>query len=200
MTRRFALTSPPDIVRAHFGYEETPDYPPRREIKPGEPIAIVVPREFTRGETRHFRLMRWGFLPGFADPAEFPLIANARAETVMEKPSFAAAFRRRRALIPADAFPLPRGRGMAAAADGAPLAFAALHETFLDPNGSEIDTACVLTVAANVALAPFGERMPALIARADFARWLDHETTSLAAAAALLAPAPEAALRLVMVR
>ena len=205
MCRRFALTSPPEVVRAHFGYEETPDFPPRRDIRPTEPIAIVVARAFTQGRERSFGLVRWGFLPGFAGPAEFPLIANARAENVLDKPSFAAAFRRRRCLAPADGFYPPRGRKgeamgealIARSRDGAPLALAALHETYLDPNGSEIDTACILTTEANALLAPFGERMPALVPREAFGLWLDHETTSLAQAVALLRPAAEAALRLV---
>ena len=50
-------------------------------------------------------LARWGFLPGFVkDPRDFPLIINARAETVIEKASFRNAMKRRRCLVPADAY------------------------------------------------------------------------------------------------
>ena len=161
---------------------------------------MVVARAFTGARERSFQLVRWGFLPGFADASDFPLVANARAESVMEKASFAAAFRRRRCLVPADAFYTPRVRQgpalWAEAADGAPLAFAALHETYLDPNGSEIDTACILTVEANALLAPFGARMPAILPPAAFSAWLDHEATPPAQAATLLRPAREDALRL----
>jgi putative SOS response-associated peptidase YedK len=199
MCGRFSLTSPPAIVRARFGYDEAPDFPPRSEILPTQPIAVVAARPFTGGRERNFRLVRWGFLPGFAkDPANFPLIVNARAESVMEKPSFAAAFKRRRCLAPADGFYTGRaGKApLIKAADGSPFGLAALYETYLDANGSEIDTACILTTPANALMSAFGDRMPALIAPAAYSAWLDNEATSLGAALALLAPAPEALLRL----
>lgn len=199
MCGRYALTSPPALLRASFGYDEAPEFPPRAEILPTEPIAVVTARAFTGGQGRNFRLVRWGFLPGFVkDVASFPLIVNARAESVMEKASFAAAFKRRRCLAPADGF-YPGRSGKAAlfqAADGAPIGLAALHETYLDASGGEIDTACILTTPANALLSAFGDRMPAIVGPADFTAWLDHETTPLGAALALLRPAPEALLRL----
>ena len=199
MCGRYALTSPPALVRARFGYDETPDFPPRADILPTEPVAVVTARPFAGGRERDFRLVRWGFLPGFVkDVASFPLIVNARAESVLEKASFAPAFKRRRCLAPADAFYTGRSSKAARlqAADGAPFGLAALYETYLDANGGEIDTACILTTAANALLAPFGDRMPAIIAAADFAAWLANEETPLGAALAMLRPAPEALLRL----
>ena len=195
----YALTSPPDVVRAHFGYRDQPEFPPRARIAPTEPIAIVVARPFTGGGDRRFLLARWGFLPGFVkDPESFPLIVNARAESVVDKPSFAAAFKRRRCLAPADGFYVGAGerRHLAAAADRAPLGLAALYETYLDRNGGEIDTACLLTTGANATLAPLAERMPVIVPRSAFSAWLDCETTPLGEASALLRPAPEALLRL----
>jgi putative SOS response-associated peptidase YedK len=198
MCGRYALTSSPARLRAHFGYEETPDFPPRHDILPTEPIAVVTVRPFTGGQGRNFRLVRWGFLPGFVkDVATFPLLVNARAETVLEKTSFAPAFKRRRCLAPADGFYAGRSAKspLFEAADGAPIGLAALHETYLDANGGEIDTACILTTPANAPLSAFGERMPAIIRPADFTAWLDHEATTPAAALALLRPAPEGLLR-----
>ena len=197
MCGRYALTSSPALLRARFGYDETPDFPPRNNILPTEPIAIVASRPFTSGRERHFRLVRWGFLPGFVkDVASFPLIVNARAEGVLEKASFAPAFKRRRCLVPADAFYTGRSGKSARveAADGAPFGLAALYETYFDANGGEIDTACILTTSANALLSPFGDRMPVVIA--DVSAWLDNEETPLGAAQAMLRPAPEGLLRL----
>ncbi|MDE3177809.1 MAG: SOS response-associated peptidase [Pseudomonadota bacterium] len=199
MVARFALTSPPALVRAYFGYPETPDFPPRAAILPTEPIAVVVAGAFSHGAARHFVLMRWGFLPGFVkDPATFPLLINARAESVLEKPSFRAAFKRRRCLIPADGFYVgarAKPALVVRAAEGGPLALAGLHETYLDASGGEIDTACILTTGAGAALRDVSERAPVVVPRAEIGVWLDHEAASLDAALALLRPAPAGLLR-----
>lgn len=197
-------------MRRHFGYGEQPNFPPRYNVAPTQPVPIVVSgREGPRD--RHFMLARWGFLPGFAkDPKEFPLIVNARAETLTEKPSYRAAVRRRRCLFVADGwYEWRRERGYAGkmvkrpflfrAVDGAPLALAGLWETWMDASGSEIDTACIVTTLANGALAAVHERAPALIAPEDFDIWLDHAGEDPARALKLLRPAPDDAIGFVEV-
>lgn len=187
MCGRFALQASPDQVKALFAYEETPNFPPRLNIAPTEPIALVV----NEGGARHFRLMRWGFLPAWVkDPKDFPLIINARAETLTEKPAFRTAIKHRRALVPADAFYEWKREGQTktpyriARADGDLFAMAALWETYADQNGSEIDTATLITCPPNAVIRALHDRMPAMIAPDQFDLWLDH------------AVAPDAALRL----
>lgn len=196
MCGRFALTHSPAEVRAHFGYTETPDFPPRYNIAPTQPIALVASRPFTRGAERGFLLARWGLLPAFVKEP-YPLLVNARAEGLMERPSFAPAFRRRRCLVPASGFYLFANRKpyFVAAVDGAPLAFAGLYETFLHASGSEMDTVCIVTTEANALLSPLNDRMPVLLPPERFAGWLDHEGTKLEAAQAMLRPAPKGLLQ-----
>ncbi len=181
MCGRFAITSPPEAVRAYFRYAEQPNFPPRYNIAPTQPIPIV-----TMGrDARHFRLARWGFLPGFVkDPKDFPLIINARAETLGQKPSFRAALRRRRCLVPADAWYEWRAEGKGRKTPfllrrrGAGLmGFAGLWETYADPLGGEIDTACIVTTSANGATVAIHDRMPALIEPEDYDAWLDPDET-----------------------
>src|SRR5437016_5141367 len=101
MCGRFLITSPPDALKALFGYSETPNYPARFNVAPTQPVPVIS----QKGERRHFRLMRWGFTPAWSkDPAKFSLVINARAETIREKPAFRNAIRRRRCLIPADGY------------------------------------------------------------------------------------------------
>jgi putative SOS response-associated peptidase YedK len=70
MCSRYNLTSPPEAVRAYFGYADTPNFPARYNIAPTQPIAVVA-RD--REGTRRFRLMRWGLLPSFVkDLKQFP--------------------------------------------------------------------------------------------------------------------------------
>jgi putative SOS response-associated peptidase YedK len=78
MCGRYAITLPPEAVRAFFAFAESPSFPPRYNIAPTQPIPVVVAAPQSRGGARHFQLMRWGFLPGFVkDPKTFPLLINA---------------------------------------------------------------------------------------------------------------------------
>ncbi len=70
-------------------------------------------------------------------------------------------------------------------------------ETWSDPSGGEIDTACIVTTAANRLMARIHDRMPAILAPDAFALWLDNDGVDAPTATALLRPAPEAALELV---
>lgn len=198
MCGRFSLTASPELVRKAFGYNESPDFPQRYNIAPTQPVALVM----KNGQARHFALARWGFLPGWVkDPADFPLIFNARSETALEKASYRNAMRRRRCLIPADAWYEWRrdgagGKGrktpfMIRRRDQAVIGLAGLWETYSGPDGSEIDTVCILTTSANGMLSAIHERMPAVIAREDYSRWLDTDFVTAEEAAKLLRPAPD---------
>lgn len=201
MCGRFAIVSPPDALRRLYGYVEQPNFPPRFNIAPTQPVPVVT----LANGARHFTLMRWGLMPGWVkDPKGFPLVINIRTETVREKPSFRSAFLRRRVLMPADGFYEWRrtdGRiepFLIRATDGGPFAFAALHETWASPDGSELDTAAMLTTAATGALAAIHHRSPVILPPAAWEEWLAPETTPTRAEALLVAPPPEA-LRLVRI-
>ena len=101
MCGRFVITSPPAALRQIFGYIEQPNFPPRYNIAPTQPVPVVI----LENGGRHFRLMRWGLIPSWVkDPRKFTLLINARSETVLEKPAFKNAIKRRRCLIPADGY------------------------------------------------------------------------------------------------
>ena len=77
------------------------------------------------------------------------------------------------------------------------MALAGLYETWMDPNGGEIDTACIITTAANRLMSQVHDRMPAIVPHEAFSRWLDADGVDAPTAAALLKPAPENALELI---
>src|SRR4029450_237753 len=84
MCGRYAVTSAPEAIRTLFGYAEQPDFPPRYNVAPTQPIAIV---RMVDGR-RQFALVRWGLLPSWVqDPKNFSLLINARGESVMDKPA-----------------------------------------------------------------------------------------------------------------
>jgi len=204
MCGRYVIFSTPEAIRALFRYGEQPNFPPRYNIAPTQPIPIV---RLVDGK-RSFALMRWGLLPSWVEePKTFPLLINARGESVLDKPAFRNAMRRRRCLIPTDGFyewqagaaggpkqphfvRAKRGEGGAAL----PLAFAGLWETWTGRNGEELDTAAIVTTDANRILSAIHPRMPAFIAPADFDRWLDCDAVPAEEAAALIKPADDALL------
>jgi putative SOS response-associated peptidase YedK len=198
MCGRYTLISAPEAIRILFGYGEQPNFPARYNIAPTQPIAIV---RLVDGK-RQFALMRWGLLPSWVkDPRAFSLIINARGEGVADKPAFRAAIRRRRCLIPADGFyewkaGAPRKQPyFIRAKSGAPLAFAGLWETWIGPNGEELDTVTIVTTNANGALSSLHDRMPVIVPPEAFGRWLGEGgvegAADLGAAMALIRPAPD---------
>lgn len=202
MCGRYSLTSPPEAVRDFFHYVERPNFPPRFNIAPTQPVGVIHAETDPEGTCRrHFRLMRWGFLPGFVkDPKTYPLVFNIRGETLREKPSFRAAMRRRRCVFPADAFyewqRLGPRKGesrpyLLKRRDGAPLALAGLWESWMGPDGEEVDTAAIITTAANAMTAPLHPRLPAILDPSDLALWLEGDEASLDEAFALLRPAAD---------
>jgi putative SOS response-associated peptidase YedK len=196
MCARYVITSPADAVRALFGYDERPNFPPRYNVAPTQPIPIIR----LVNNARSYALVRWGFLPAWVkDPKTFSLLVNARGESVLDKPSFRNAMRRRRCLIPADGFyewgaGAPRRPYFVRPKSGGPITFAGLWETWTGPNGEEVDTAAIVTTRANRALAAIHDRMPVIVTPEAFDLWLDCAKVDATTAAALITPAAEGLL------
>ncbi|MCO5730808.1 SOS response-associated peptidase [Rhizobium sp. SSA_523] len=214
MCGRFALTATPEEVVEFFSTVSIDDFPQRYNIAPTQPILLVAagdrPAPGSNQPARSSLLARWGLLPGWVkDPKEFPLLFNARAETAIEKASFRAAMRHRRVLVPASGYyewhrPEKGGEQKPQAywirpKRGRLIALAGLLETFASADGSELDTAAILTTSANAGLAPVHERMPVVIDPQDFDRWLDCKTQEPRDVADLMRPAPDDLLEAVPV-
>jgi putative SOS response-associated peptidase YedK len=170
----------------------------RYNIAPTETILAIV--RGSDGDPQA-RAMRWGLIPHWAkDKKVGSRMINARSEGVDR----AAAYRpllgnaERRALIVADGFyewlrsedaKQPRVPFRFALADGAPFAFAGLW-TPARIDGERIESATILTTAANALVASVHDRMPVILAgpEAELA-WLSPELDA-AAAKALLVPYP----------
>lgn len=194
MCGRYNITSAPEAIRALFRYKERPNFPPRYNVAPTQPVPVV---RIDEGE-RQFSLMRWGLIPSWVkDPKDFALLINARGETLDEKPAFRNAIKRRRCLFPADGFyewKVEGGRKRAFHArsrSGGPMAFGGLWETWTGPNGEEMDTAAIVTTQANREMGEVHHRAPVIVPPEQFDLWLGRDAE---AASALIRPAPDGSM------
>lgn len=191
MCGRYYLKSPPAEVAAYFNVDVRDNFPPRYNIAPTQPIAVIHQNERRR---RAYGLMRWGFIPEWRKEPETRPLINARSETAAEKPSFRSAFKRRRCLIPADGFYEWKTEGREKQpycirrADEALFAFAGLWETATDPDGGEMDTVAILTTAASADMKPLHHREPVVIPPEDYTRWLETDERDLRNLDDLLTP------------
>ena len=167
--------------------------PPRYNVAPTQDVLVV---RAPAGGGRELVLVRWGLVPSWAKDIEVGArMINARAETVAEKPSFRAAFRSRRCLIPADGFyewqKRPRGPKQPfriTLEGGAPFALAGLWERWdKAPDGRPLESCAIVTIEANAYLRPIHVRMPVILDAGDYDAWLEP-TTPPEAVGGLLRP------------
>jgi putative SOS response-associated peptidase YedK len=177
MCGRFTLRASAQVVAEQFDVFASGQWEPRYNIAPSQPVAVV---RAAAAASRELTWRRWGLVPAWSkDPAIGNRLINARAETAAEKPAFRTAFRRRRCLIVADGFYEWQRAGKRKQPyfirfqDDRPFAFAGLWESWEGADYSAVESCAILTTAANELMRPIHDRMPVLLAPADYARWLD---------------------------
>jgi len=173
MCGRYALHANPEVVALQFGLDAVPDFKARYNIRPGTEILAVDHR-------RKARLVPWG-----------GRFANARAETVSERPAFRAAFRQFRCLVPASGFYEWQNIGRTKQpwyirpANDKLFALAGLVLLW---QGQRSVT--LITTEPNELMRGIHDRMPVLVAPEDYQAWLDSPNP-----VELLHPYPAAAMR-----
>lgn len=196
MCGRFTLRTPTPVLIERFQLDSAPPLSPRFNIAPTQPIAVV--RMDPEKRTRTAAILRWGLVPPWSkDPSRGPLLINARAETVAEKPAFRKAFQSRRCLIPADGFYEWKKTGTGKQPyhlrlqDEDVFAFAGLWESWRDrndPSAEPLHSCTILTTEANELVRSIHNRMPVILKPEDYDRWLDVETHDADALGSLLVP------------
>ena len=186
MCGRFARRSTQQVLADWFGVEleDMPWFAPSYNVAPQSVQPVV--RLCRDSGDREFALMRWGLVPFWAKEAKFGYSTiNARAEEVAAKPAFREAFKKRRCLVPADAFyewQKPRTEEKAKKAkhpfaialkSGEPYALAGLWERWQPKEGAELQTFTILTTDPNQLMEPIHNRMPVILEPGDYDRWLD---------------------------
>ncbi len=193
MCGRFTLTVSGRVLAELFDVEAVPELDARYNIAPSQPVLAA---RIGASSRREVISLRWGLIPSWADdPSIGNRMINARAEGVASKPSFRSAVRRRRCLIAADGFfewrKVAGGKQpyLIRFADGRPFAFAGLWERWA--KGPEpVDSCTIITTRPNQLVGELHDRMPVILARADFAEWLAPEPLASGRLDELLVPCP----------
>lgn len=196
MCGRYSLFSPMDAIGELFDIVDMPADPlgllaPRYNIAPTQQVAII--RAADAG--RRLDLVRWGLVPAWRQtPSDGPPCINARSESVASKPSFSAAFNRRRCLVPANGFYEWRTEGKQKQPfffhvdQMMPLCFAGLWEEWSGGENENLDhltSTAIITTNANPIVQPVHPRMPVILAPTSFDAWLDPNNDTRTALALL---------------
>lgn len=186
MCGRFALDLPPKKIAEVFDLSGEFDFSASWNIAPSIRICTVTVDSEGR---RHLHKMKWGLIPSWAkDAAIGNKLANARGETVAEKPSFRSAFKYHRCIIPASGFyEWKSEKGIkqpwyVSLRTGEPMAFAGLWETWQSKEGENVKSCCIITTDANALMQPIHDRMPVILDREQWDTWLSpqvHEADML---------------------
>ena len=183
----------------HLGDAPAANLRPRYNLAPSQNAAAVR----NDGGGRRLSMLRWGLIPAWAkDPGIGNKLINARSETAAMKPSFRAAFSKRRCLVPADGFYEWRREGsvrqpwLIAPRDGGLMAFAGLWERWWVPEGAmlrgslserrpgdAVETFTILTTEANATMRALHHRMPVILSPEEFEPWLTGENVRLGSVA-----------------
>lgn len=197
MCGRFTLTKKPqEIIEALSLEDINIDFHPRFNIAPTQNVLIV-----TDDGRRRLTQMRWGMIPSWAKDASIGnRMINARAETLVEKPAFREALRKRRCLVLADGFYEWKKTG----AVKQPLhivlkareafGFAGLWDTWQPPQGEPVRSCTIITTEANDLMRPFHDRMPVILSREAATQWLNPAARDTNELLALLKPFPADAM------
>ncbi|MDR3771899.1 MAG: SOS response-associated peptidase [Terracidiphilus sp.] len=181
MCGRFARKSTQEVLADWFGVEleDMPWFAPSYNAAP-QSVQPVVRLNRDTGN-REFAQLRWGLVPFWAKEAKFGYSTiNARAEEAATKPAYREALKKRRCLVPADAFyewqridQKTKHPFAFALRSGEPCAFAGLWERWQPKEGDPLETFTILTTDPNELMETVHNRMPVILQPRDYSRWLD---------------------------
>lgn len=195
MCGRFTLRTPKERIKREFQLQEEPFVEARYNIAPSQSILAV--RQNIDG--REAAELKWGLIPSWAKDASIgSRLINARSETVLEKPSFREAFKKRRCIIPADGFYEFRARAGGKKQpyyfrlrDERLFGFAGLWDRWKGQDGDVIESCTILTTEANQVLAPVHDRMPVILHPDTYEVWLNEDGRNAESLKELLRPFPD---------
>lgn len=182
MCGRFSFSPLAKIIEDRFDVKVDSNYKPRYNIAPSQQVAVIS--NANPGQLSYYR---WGLIPFWAKDKKIGNnMINAKAETVIEKPSFKNSFKRKRCLIPVDGFyewkkiddklKVPYRIMMQ---DESLFSLAGLWDTWKDENGELLHSFTILTTTPNELMAEIHSRMPVILQRKHEKLWLEENDTEM---------------------
>jgi putative SOS response-associated peptidase YedK len=175
MCSRFYLIASPAELKRKFGLDDRPEPVRRYNIAPTQLVPIVV----AAGKARRLKMARWGLVPPWSRNLSLARrMINAPVEEIEEKPAFRAPLNSQRCLVPASGYYEWRIRDASrppyriALRAGTLFAFAGLWERWSHEVGEPVETFTIITTRSNKLLSEVHNRMAAIIAPAEYQRWL----------------------------
>jgi putative SOS response-associated peptidase YedK len=182
MCERFYLTATAAEMKKMFRVDHLPELVPRYNIAPTQRSPIVI----AAGAERSIHMARWGLVPSWSRDLSLGAgMSIAPAETFAEKPAYRTAFEEQRCLVPANGFFEWQTKGgnkqpyKIALRSGALFAFAGLWAKWTPETGEPVESFAIITTQANKLVREVNERMPVVIASADYRRWLNAPANSV---------------------
>ncbi|WP_339243261.1 SOS response-associated peptidase [Paenibacillus sp. FSL F4-0243] len=187
MCGRYTITvTMEELMVRYFANDSTIiHYAPKYNAAPMQQIPAVI----NTGSSNKLGELRWGLVPTWAkDDKIGNKMINARAESLLEKPSFKRLVSSRRCIIPSDGFYEWKVQGSSKQPmrimmrDGGIFSMAGLYDIWMDPEGNKLSTCTIITTTPNELMAEIHNRMPVILKPEDETEWLDRgnqDNTSL---------------------
>jgi putative SOS response-associated peptidase YedK len=195
MCGRFTLTATVDQLIDRFDIEfflQEEEYLPSYNVAPSQSVLAVI----NNGTQNKMGFLRWGLIPPWAKDMSIGYkMINARAETLIDKPSFRNAYKKKRCLIVADSFyewkridsktKIPMRIKLKS---NELFSMAGLWENWKSPDGKSIYSCSVITTSPNALVQDIHDRMPVILKPDAEKYWLDPSITDTTKLNPLLKP------------
>ncbi len=179
MCGRFSIFTPAETLKVRFNVLCAAELKPTYNAAPTQSLPVII-----NNEPMTIDLCRWGLIPGWAKEQKIGnKMINARAETLLKKPSFRDSFKRRRCLVLTDGFyewektsdqKIPYRISMR---DHDPFAFAGIWDVWRTPEGKTLRSFSIITTEPNELMRPLHNRMPVILTKENERRWLQDIDT-----------------------
>lgn len=175
MCGRYSFTQKPNPDQVILAPDQDHVLRPRYNLAPSQLGPII-----SQQEPAYIQYFRWGLVPHWAKDIKIGYkLINARAETLLDKPSFRQAARRSRCLVLADGFyewkKVQGGKQPIrfVMQDDKPFYFAGLTEKWITPEGHPLYSFTIITTEPNELVANVHDRMPVILPKTAALDWIN---------------------------